>query len=61
MQATGRAVKITTTSSLAALRLIPALQGLSINQPNLKVDISTSEAVDKQLHTCLFALANGTI
>ncbi len=51
VQATGRAVKITTTSSLAALRLIPALQELSINHPDLEVDISTSEAVDKQSHT----------
>ena len=51
VQATGATVKISTTSSLAALRLIPALQELSINQPNLEVDISTSEAVDKQLHT----------
>lgn len=51
VQATGTTVKITTTSSLAALRLIPALQELSASQPNLEVDISTSEAVDKQLHT----------
>jgi LysR family glycine cleavage system transcriptional activator len=51
VQAKGTAVKITTTSSLAALRLIPALQELSKSQPNLEVDISTSEAVDKQLHT----------
>ena len=51
VQAKGTAVKITTTSSLAALRLIPALQQLSKSQPNLEVDISTSEAVDKQLHT----------
>ncbi|MGO2127718.1 MAG: LysR family transcriptional regulator [Pseudoalteromonas prydzensis] len=51
VHAAGATVKITTTSSLAALRLIPALQELAVSQPNLKVDISTSESVDKQSHT----------
>ncbi|KTF16927.1 LysR family transcriptional regulator [Pseudoalteromonas sp. H105] len=51
VQTAGKSVKITTTSSLAALRLIPALQELSISQPSLKVDISTSELVEVQSHT----------
>ncbi|MCF7499548.1 LysR family transcriptional regulator [Pseudoalteromonas sp. L1] len=44
-------IHISTTSSLAALRLIPALHELNTEHPHLNVDISTSESLDKQLHT----------
>ncbi|MEG3346005.1 LysR family transcriptional regulator [Pseudoalteromonas sp. B5MOD-1] len=51
-------VRITTTSSLAALRLIPALDELYSEKPHLQLDISTSETLDKQLHTLPVRLGN---
>ena len=51
-------VRITTTSSLAALRLIPALEELNNKKPHLQLDISTSETLDKQLHTLPVRLGN---
>jgi len=51
-------VRITTTSSLAALRLIPALEELNNEKPHLQLDISTSETLDKQLHTLPVRLGN---
>ena len=51
-------VRITTTSSLAALRLIPALDELNSEKPHLQLDISTSETLDKQLHTLPVRLGN---
>lgn len=44
-------IRITTTSSLAALRLIPALHELNSAQPHITLEVSTSEILDKQLHT----------
>ena len=51
-------VRITTTSSLAALRLIPALDELNSEKPHLQLDISTSETLDKKLHTLPVRLRN---
>lgn len=55
---TNNHIRITTTSSLAAMRLIPALHTLNTQYPQLTLDISTSEALDKQLHTLPVRLGN---
>lgn len=44
----GSVVRVTTTSSFAAMLLIPALQGFSQAYPNITVEVATGEAVDNQ-------------
>ncbi|MDR6982397.1 DNA-binding transcriptional LysR family regulator [Rheinheimera pacifica] len=44
----GSVVRVTTTSSFAAMLLIPALQGFSQAYPNIVVEVSTGETVDNQ-------------
>ncbi|WP_416398835.1 LysR family transcriptional regulator [Allohahella sp. A8] len=46
----GSVVRVTTTSSLAAMVLIPALQELAQDCPDISVEVSTGEAVDGQSH-----------
>lgn len=42
-------IRITTTSSLAALRLIPALHEFNNAQPHISLELSTGEILDNQL------------
>lgn len=46
-----KTLRVTTTSSLAALMLIPDQHNFSTAHPDLKIEISTGEVVDKQSHT----------
>lgn len=43
-------VKVTTTSSLAALILIPALHEFYLNYPDISVEVSTGEMLDNHLY-----------
>ena len=45
----GHRVRVTTTSSLAALIVIPALGAFSQRYPNIAVDVSTGETLDHHL------------
>ncbi|MDO3656162.1 LysR family transcriptional regulator [Acinetobacter genomosp. 15BJ] len=45
-----RMIKITTTSSLAAMILIPSMQGFSQMHPEIAVEISTGESLDNHLY-----------
>lgn len=51
-------VKVTTTSSLAALILIPALQEFSFIHPEISVEVSTGESLDHQLYNLPVRLGN---
>lgn len=46
LQTAGSVVRVTTTSSFAAMVLIPALQEFSQAYPTIQVDVATGEAVD---------------
>lgn len=46
----GSVVRVTTTSSLAAMVLIPSLQEFSQANPNISMEISTGELVDSRSH-----------
>ncbi|MGP9800570.1 LysR family transcriptional regulator [Rheinheimera sp. NSM] len=48
LKTAGSVVRVTTTSSFAAMLLIPALQGFSQAYPNIVVEVSTGETVDNQ-------------
>ncbi|WP_043973144.1 MULTISPECIES: LysR family transcriptional regulator [Acinetobacter] len=52
------AIRISTTSSLAALVLIPALHEFSEHRPELSVEVSTGEALDNQLYHLPIRLGN---
>lgn len=47
---TGNAVKVTTTSSLAAMLLIPSQELFEQANPDISVEISTGESIDTQAH-----------
>ncbi len=47
IHASGNHIRVTTTSSFAALVLIPALQEFYQQHPQISVEISTGEAIDK--------------
>lgn len=51
-------LKVTTTSSLAALILIPALHEFSLIHPDISVEFSTGEALDQQLYNLPVRLGN---
>lgn len=51
-------VKVTTTSSLAALILIPALHEFSLIHPDISVEVSTGETLDQQLYNLPVRLGN---
>ncbi|MER2494091.1 LysR family transcriptional regulator [Catenovulum sediminis] len=42
----GYVVRVTTTSSLAALVLLPSLKDFSLSNPNISVEVSTGESLD---------------
>lgn len=44
----GSAVRVTTTSSLAAMVLIPSQQEFELANPDISIEISTGESVDSQ-------------
>lgn len=48
LEQTSSVIKVNTTSSLAAMALIPTLPHFSKTNPNIKVEISTSETLDSQ-------------
>jgi len=50
MRLAGSVVRVTTTSSLAAMVLIPSLQEFSEANPAIHMEISTGEAVENQAH-----------
>lgn len=47
-QLAGSVIKVTTTSSLAAMILIPAMQDFSNAYPDMAIEVSTGEALDNQ-------------
>ncbi|RPE30161.1 DNA-binding transcriptional LysR family regulator [Acinetobacter sp. BIGb0102] len=51
-------LKVTTTSSLAALILIPALHEFSLIHPDISVEVSTGETLDQQLYNLPVRLGN---
>jgi DNA-binding transcriptional LysR family regulator len=53
-----QAIKVTTTSSLAALILIPALHEFSLKNPDISVEVSTGETIDNQLYHVPIRLGN---
>ena len=48
LEQTSSVIKVNTTSSLAAMTLIPTLPHFSETNPKVKVEVSTSEALDTQ-------------
>lgn len=50
-EASGKTIKVTTTSSLAAMLLIPSLPQFSARHPDIALEISTGESVVNQPYT----------
>ena len=53
-------IRVATTSSLAAMILIPSMQEFSQSNPNISVEISTGEAVDNHAYTLPVRFGNST-
>ena len=57
----GNAVRVTTTSSLAAMVLIPALQEFELANPGISIEISTGESVDSQSYIIPVRLGDASV
>ena len=58
IQSSNRALRVSTTSSLAALVLIPSLGKLQAKYPEIKVEVLTGEAIDNQVFNLPIRLGN---
>ncbi|TDF34920.1 LysR family transcriptional regulator [Alteromonadaceae bacterium M269] len=58
IQSSNQALRVSTTSSLAALVLIPSLGKLQAKYPEIKVEVLTGEAIDNQVFNLPIRLGN---
>ncbi|WP_017445883.1 LysR family transcriptional regulator [Gayadomonas joobiniege] len=61
VETAGRMVRVTTTSSLASMLLIPAMQEFSQTYPNIPVEVTTGEAVVNQPYIIPIRYGDSTV